>query len=273
MRCVECETDPLTPAHYCECCGRKLSVKEHGVDVPEAVNTEAAKLAAARATAAKVVADRAAAAKAARTRSEKAHYSTAMNPDEVNQLTTVPVSPGRRARAMLLAAASVVIIAAIGITQGPRWFEIQPQTTTQAQPAQPAPVAAQAANAGRQATPASRSNTKEVAKVRKSAAPVGRVFEPGDVDQSPKIATRVAPRLPPDVRAGAARKDIVVVRVLVSQTGRPFRINLLRGSKGGRSLDDAVVAAVNQWTFSPARKQGEPVSCWYNVGVPVGQAN
>src|SRR3954451_25113472 len=28
VRCVECETDPLTPGHFCECCGRKLSLQE-----------------------------------------------------------------------------------------------------------------------------------------------------------------------------------------------------------------------------------------------------
>ena len=67
--------------------------------------------------------------------------------------------------------------------------------------------------------------------------------------------------------------DIVVVRVLVSQTGHPFRVSLLRGSRLGRSLDDAVVAAVTQWTFSPARKRGEAVSCWYNFGVPLGRAD
>jgi hypothetical protein len=33
------------------------------------------------------------------------------------------------------------------------------------------------------------------------------------------------------------------------------------------------VAAVKQCTFSPARKKGEAVSCWLNVGVPVGRAN
>jgi hypothetical protein len=38
----------------------------------------------------------------------------------------------------------------------------------------------------------------------------------------------------------------------------------------GRPLDEAVVAAVTQWTFSPARKRGEAVSCWYNIGVPLG---
>ena len=41
------------------------------------------------------------------------------------------------------------------------------------------------------------------------------------------------------------------------------------GSKAGPPLDDAVIAAVNRWTFSPARKKGEAVSCWLNVGVPI----
>jgi TonB family protein len=100
--------------------------------------------------------------------------------------------------------------------------------------------------------------------------PAGRLFEPGDVDESPRVATRVEPRLPDDV-AKRYPNDVVVVRVLVSQTGHPFRVSLLRHSLGGRSLDDAVVAAVSQWTFSPARKRGEAVSCWMNFGVQIGR--
>jgi TonB family protein len=84
------------------------------------------------------------------------------------------------------------------------------------------------------------------------------------------VATRVEPRLPDDV-AKRYPNDVVVVRVLVSQTGHPFRVSLLRHSLGGRSLDDAVVAAVSQWTFSPARKRGEAVSCWMNFGVQIGR--
>ena len=107
---------------------------------------------------------------------------------------------------------------------------------------------------------------------RVSTPPTGRFFERNEVDESPRIATRVAPQLPANLRA-RARNDIAVVRVLVSRTGHPFRISLLRGSMLGRSSDEAVVAAVTQWTFSPAKKRGEPVNCWYNVGVPLGQAN
>lgn len=104
------------------------------------------------------------------------------------------------------------------------------------------------------------------------AAPVGRFFERNDVDEPPQIATRVEPQLPANLPARPSN-DVVVVRVLVSRTGHPFRITLLRGSRLGRSSDEAVVAAVTRWTFSPAKKQGEPVNCWYNIGVPLGQAN
>jgi hypothetical protein len=104
------------------------------------------------------------------------------------------------------------------------------------------------------------------------APPTGRFFERSDVDESPQIATRVAPRLPANLPV-RPRNDIVVVRLLVSRTGHPFRVSLLRGSRLGRSSDEAVVAAVTQWTFSPAKKRGEPVNCWYNIGVPLGQAN
>jgi TonB family protein len=67
--------------------------------------------------------------------------------------------------------------------------------------------------------------------------------------------------------------EIVIVRALVSQDGRPSRVSLLRRSKAGPQLDDVVVAAVNQWTFSPAKKKGEAVSCWLNFGVQIGRAD
>ena len=107
---------------------------------------------------------------------------------------------------------------------------------------------------------------------REPAPPTGRFFERNDVDEPPQIATRVEPQLPANL-SSRARNDVVVVRVLVSSTGHPFRVTLLRGSRLGRASDEAVVAAVTRWTFSPAKKRGEPVNCWYNIGVPLGQAN
>lgn len=99
-------------------------------------------------------------------------------------------------------------------------------------------------------------------------APTGKFFEPTEVDEPPQVASRVEPRLPPDLPQ--LRSDLVVVRVLVSQSGHPFRVSLLRKSRLGRALDEAVIEAVTQWTFAPARKRGEAVNAWYHIGVPLG---
>jgi len=102
--------------------------------------------------------------------------------------------------------------------------------------------------------------------------PVGPFFELRDVNETPRVATRVEPQVPDDLR-DRQLNEVVIVRVLVTQTGHPLMINLLRKSKAGPSLDSAIVAAVKQWTFVPARKRGEAVSCWFHVGVPVTKAN
>ena len=102
------------------------------------------------------------------------------------------------------------------------------------------------------------------------AAAVGPFFETKDVNESPRVAARVEPRLPADLK-GRSINEVVIVRALVSQSGHPSRVSLLRRSKAGPQLDDVVVAAVHQWTFSPAKKKGEAVSCWLNFGVQVGQ--
>ena len=104
------------------------------------------------------------------------------------------------------------------------------------------------------------------------AAPIGQFFETRDVNEAPRIATKVEPQVPDDLR-DRPLNEIVIVRVLVTQTGHAHMVNLLRRSKAGPSLDNAIVAAVKQWTFVPARKRGEAVSCWYHVGVPVNRAN
>jgi protein TonB len=141
---------------------------------------------------------------------------------------------------------------------------VSPRTRTASAPAPvliPAaslslPVAAPLAEAPTPAAPAPPS------------APQGPFFEPTDVNEAPRVATRVEPDVPEDLR-GRARNEIVIVRMLVSQSGRPSRVSLLRRSKSGPRLDEAVIAAVNQWTFAPAKRRGEAVSCWFNMGVPV----
>jgi protein TonB len=98
-------------------------------------------------------------------------------------------------------------------------------------------------------------------------APTGRSFELADVDVKPEIARRVEPIYPAAARERGL-EDVVIVRVLVSATGRPHQLRLLRHSRVDPAFDQAAIAAVGQWTFSPARKRDRAVDCWLNVGVP-----
>ena len=115
----------------------------------------------------------------------------------------------------------------------------------------------------------------EAAPAAAAAAPApapaaGPFFELNDVDGPPKVTARVDAVLPAALD-GQALNEIVVVRVLVSQTGRPALVSLLRHSKAGLALDEAVIAAVKQWTFTPATKHGRSVSCFYHVAFQVSQ--
>jgi protein TonB len=93
------------------------------------------------------------------------------------------------------------------------------------------------------------------------------VFELSEVDVRPVIRRRTEPRYP-DGAQDPGLEDVVVLRVLVSSTGRPFDAQLLRRSKIDASFDQAAIAAVREWSFTPARKRDRPVASWVNVGVP-----
>jgi len=97
--------------------------------------------------------------------------------------------------------------------------------------------------------------------------PSSRVYLPAEVDVKPEVLTKVAPVYTDDA-AKQNLQDVVVLQVLVDAGGRPQTIRLLRGSQKAPLLNGSAAAAVRQWTFSPATKGGQPVPCWFNVGVP-----
>jgi hypothetical protein len=342
VNCAECQTDPLTPGHYCPCCGRKLSLEEQralgprlpaGAAVPATVIAVASSrdltpVAAQKASAVDTtrgvtlsppIVDvdeiRMAKAKAVADQTAQAHLAKAANPAPAIRRPIVPVPPPprRQSYAPKLMIAAAVIVGAIGAAEGARrlGFDWTGQDVREAPPAQvtpsasnvvpakapsPAPAQPKAGAIGKRASvrpanppvqqsapvvartpspeiPASAQGMPQAAESARPPAPItGRFYESNDVDEPPRIASRVAPRLPDNLPPGADKK-IVVARVLVSQTGHPHRVTLLRGSTLGRASDEAVVAAVAQWTFSPAKKRGEPVNCWYNFGIPLGQAD
>jgi protein TonB len=101
--------------------------------------------------------------------------------------------------------------------------------------------------------------------------PLGPFFELSQVDQPPQVSERIEPDLPLQLQTGRI-SEIVIARVLVSQAGHPVLVTLLRRSKFGVELDDAVVAAVKRWSFTPATKRGAPVSCYMQVAVTMRRA-
>jgi protein TonB len=52
-------------------------------------------------------------------------------------------------------------------------------------------------------------------------------------------------------------RGVVVLRVLVSETGSPLKIDVEHGIRS--DVDAAAVSAALQWRFEPARKNGRPV--------------
>lgn len=93
-------------------------------------------------------------------------------------------------------------------------------------------------------------------RARPAPAPVTR--EPQLLDQAP-----------PEYPAAAARSGVegtVRVRVEVGADGKPTDVSIAQSSRS-RDLDRAALAAVRQWTFQPAMRDGQPVAS--AVEVPV----
>ncbi len=138
------------------------------------------------------------------------------------------------------------------------------------------PATGGAASPGRQAaSPASVSpesrpigpSSSPVARETSTPVPTGRVYDVTDVDERPQVVRQVAPTYPAEALANRL-EDVVVLKALVAEDGRVADVQLLRRSQKSPALETAAIAAVRQWVFTPARKKGTPVACWFNVGVP-----
>src|SRR5262249_41720606 len=88
---------------------------------------------------------------------------------------------------------------------------------------------------------------------------------PAEVDTPAKISRVVKP-IYPTLALRARIRGIVLLRVLVSETGAPEQIEVLKGVGGG--LSEAAVTAVRKWTFEPARRNGQAVKSWTTVPIP-----
>jgi TonB family protein len=104
------------------------------------------------------------------------------------------------------------------------------------------------------------------ASLRAESVPLGQVYEVSQVDERPQVTNRFDPVMP--ARLAGTPQVVVIVRVLVSPSGRAVDASAVRNPIKDDGLSAAAAATVKQWSFNPARKKGQPVSCWFNVGVP-----
>ncbi len=103
------------------------------------------------------------------------------------------------------------------------------------------------------------------ASVQAEAVPLGQIFEVSQVETRPSVSNRFDPVLP--ARITSATPVVVIVRVLVSPSGRAVESSSVKNPTNDAGLAAAAAATVRQWSFAPARKKGQAVSCWVNVGV------
>ena len=121
---------------------------------------------------------------------------------------------------------------------------------TTAPPVRPAAVEAPEAS-----EPPARADSRE-------AVPAPEAVE---VQIAPKILRVVKP-IYPAVALRARIGGVVLLRVLVSETGTPAEIQVIKGVAGG--LTESAVAAVKSWRFTPATQNGVATPAWTTVPIP-----
>lgn len=94
-----------------------------------------------------------------------------------------------------------------------------------------------------------------------------KIYEVSEVDKKPDIVRQTAPDYPRSARQKGL-EDIIVLRILLSDTGAVLETKVLRAARVDPQFEKSAEDAVRRWQFSPATKGGRAVSVWYNVAVP-----
>ena len=92
----------------------------------------------------------------------------------------------------------------------------------------------------------------------------GRPFRVGGGITAPVLVTEVLPEYSEEARK-ARFQGTVVLNTIVREDGSVQVTKILRGI--GFGLDQNAIAAVLQWRFKPARRNGKPVASYLNVEV------
>ena len=82
----------------------------------------------------------------------------------------------------------------------------------------------------------------------------------------PRVVSAVQPKYPSSAR-NAGVEGVVGVKMLVNASGKVEEAFVVRSS-GNADLDEAAVAAVYKWRFSPAKdKFGQKAPCYVTQGI------
>jgi TonB family protein len=92
----------------------------------------------------------------------------------------------------------------------------------------------------------------------------GGPFRPGSGIEPPRLLREIKPEYTDDARRRGITGE-VLLEVVVRSDGTVGDVRLLRGL--GAGLDQRAIAAIRQWRFAPARRQGTAVDVIVEIAV------
>ncbi|MDA1092494.1 MAG: energy transducer TonB [Acidobacteria bacterium] len=92
----------------------------------------------------------------------------------------------------------------------------------------------------------------------------GGPYRPGSGIAPPGLLREVAPDYTDRARRAGLQGEVLLTMVVTAE-GLVTDVQVRRGL--GSGLDERAVAAVQQWSFSPALRHGLPVAVWIEVAV------
>lgn len=95
------------------------------------------------------------------------------------------------------------------------------------------------------------------------------ILRPGDGVQAPRVLTRVEPDLEDIALTVDEEPRGVVVAELVVDEGGAVESSRILKSSDVPEVDEAVIVALADWSFEPARSKGKAVAAYFTVTVNI----
>jgi protein TonB len=92
-----------------------------------------------------------------------------------------------------------------------------------------------------------------------------KIFQLSEVDKEPQILYQAQPNYPPRLYRDRIGGTVVILFV-VDENGNVTMARVRQSSRTGE-LDEAAMAAVRKFKFSPGIKDGRPVPVWFEVPI------